>query len=663
MQDAHGARAVRLAMKEPQLEARVAQVAIQLGMLEDAEKLYRQCGRYDLLVNMLRASGRWKRALQVCERHDRIHLKTTQYLYGKHLESTGNVKGAISMYEASGTHEKEVPRMYFDLQQLDELEEYIRNAESKALTSWWAQYCESVGRLEEALQGYHDASDTLSLVRVLCSRGEFQTAAQLCLDTNDSAACYHMARQCEGENNVQQAIQFYSKAGRHHHAMRIARENGMDNDLMALALESNDARKVEAARYFEERQIWDKAVLLYQKGGRAQRAVELCFRSGNYDALRQIADDLGPQTDPALLVRCAEFFMQHRQFDKAVTMYIDAKRHDMALDLCVQHNVHITAKMADALTPAKSSDPAAKKRRVAVLLDIAKCCRDQRSYHLACKKYTQAGDKVRAMKCLIRSQDTEKIIYYANMAGRKKELFILAANYLQTLVWHKDANIMKTIIGFYTKARALEQLSSFYEACARVEIDEYRDYSKAVGAMKEALKYLIKAKDVDNREQKMAALDRRLKLAQRYVHALELQQSNPSEMMAVCHELLDEPQDPVQPAIRLGDVYALLINQYFTQGDMANAYNMLQQMQQQNIAWGPYIDNDMYEQVHRALGVDPTPADDGAGDDGVDGDGAFNEEEIGGDEQFDEDVADDDLQYGGGGGDDDDDYNPYYAAD
>lgn len=45
---------------------------------------------------------------------------------------------------------------------------------------------------------------------------------------------------------------------------------------------------------------------------------------------------------------------------------------------------------------------------------------------------------------------------------------------------------MKTIISFYQRAKAFESLANFYDACAQVEIDEYRDYEKALGAMKEA---------------------------------------------------------------------------------------------------------------------------------------------------------------------------------
>ena len=71
------------------------------------------------------------------------------------------------------------------------------------------------------------------------------------------------------------------------------------------------------------------------------------------------------------------------------------------------------------------------------------------------------------MKALLKSGDTEKIVFFAGVS-RQKEIYVMAANYLQSLDWRKDPEIMKNIIGFYTKGRALDSLASFYEACAQV---------------------------------------------------------------------------------------------------------------------------------------------------------------------------------------------------
>jgi len=73
------------------------------------------------------------------------------------------------------------------------------------------------------------------------------------------------------------------------------------------------------------------------------------------------------------------------------------------------------------------------------------------------------------MKALLKSGDTEKIVFFATVS-RQKEIYIMAANYLQSLDWRKDPEIMKSIIGFYTKGRSLEPLAGFFDACAQVRI-------------------------------------------------------------------------------------------------------------------------------------------------------------------------------------------------
>lgn len=73
------------------------------------------------------------------------------------------------------------------------------------------------------------------------------------------------------------------------------------------------------------------------------------------------------------------------------------------------------------------------------------------------------------MKALLKSGDTEKIIFFAGVS-RQKDIYVLAANYLQTLDWRSDHEILKHIITFYTKGKALEPLAGFYDACAQVRV-------------------------------------------------------------------------------------------------------------------------------------------------------------------------------------------------
>ena len=55
------------------------------------------------------------------------------------------------------------------------------------------------------------------------------------------------------------------------------------------------------------------------------------------------------------------------------------------------------------------------------------------------------GDRVKAVKALIKLGDVEKVITFANNA-RMSEIYILAGNYLQTGDWHKNPELMKYII-------------------------------------------------------------------------------------------------------------------------------------------------------------------------------------------------------------------------
>lgn len=97
---------------------------------------------------------------------------------------------------------------------------------------------------------------------------------------------------------------------------------------LGVAYHSCTHRRCHGRRYFEEKGSFDKAVLLYQKGGKVARALDLCFKGKLFDSLRQIADNLGADTDPAVLAKCGEFFVSNNQFEKAVHLFAQAKQYN-----------------------------------------------------------------------------------------------------------------------------------------------------------------------------------------------------------------------------------------------------------------------------------------------------------------------------------------------
>ncbi|KAE8284332.1 Intraflagellar transport protein 140-like protein WD and tetratricopeptide repeats protein 2 [Larimichthys crocea] len=227
----------------------------------------------------------------------------------------------------------------------------------------------------------------------------------------------------------------------------------------------------------------------------------------------------------------------------------------------------------------------------------------QGNYHLATKKYTQAGNKLKAMRALLKSGDTEKIVFFANVS-RQKELFIMAANYLQSLDWRKDPEILKTIIGFYTKGRAPDLLAGFYEACAQVEIDDYQNYEKALDALTEALKCISKAKDSSRQQEaRLADTQHKITLIKKFVYARRLYAENAGEAVRLCEALLEEPE--LDPAVRIGDAFGFLVEHHCQQGNFQEAYRKLEELQKllpsQNIRY--YISQASLEALQKEMGL------------------------------------------------------------
>nr|XP_060642367.1 intraflagellar transport protein 140 homolog isoform X1 [Anolis sagrei ordinatus]XP_060642368.1 intraflagellar transport protein 140 homolog isoform X1 [Anolis sagrei ordinatus] len=606
MGHAQGAKALREAEQEPEQEARVAMLAIQLGMLEDAERLYKQCKRYDLLNKFYQASNQWQKAMEVAEAHDRVHLRTTYYNYAKHLEATADLSLALTYYEKSDTHKFEVPRMLSE--DLQALESYVNKMKDKGLWKWWAQYLEGQADMEAALKYYELAQDYFSMVRIHCFLGNIQKAADIANATGNWAASYHVARQYESHDDIKQAVHFYTRAQAFNNAIRLCKENNLDDQLMNLALLSSPEDMIEAARYYEGGgEQMDRAVMLYHKAGHLSKALELAFTTEQFAALQLIAEDLDEKSDPALLARCSDFFIEHGQYEKAVELLLAAKKYQDALQLCLAQNLTITEEMAEKMTISKDSKEIPEDSRRALLEQIADCCMRQGNYHMATKKYTQAGNKLKAMRALLKSGDTEKIVFFAGVS-RQREIYIMAANYLQSLDWRKDPEIMRNIISFYTKGRALDLLAGFYDACAQVEVDEYQNYEKALGALTEAYKCLSKAKTRSpvEQESKLALLHSKMALVKKFIQARRLYSEDPKEAARQCELLLDEPE--LDSAIRLGDILGFLVEHHLQTQEFQTAYRYLEEMRKKIpcVNLGYYVSQQTMEAVHRGLGLPPS---------------------------------------------------------
>ncbi|KAG8145550.1 putative Intraflagellar transport protein [Naja naja] len=75
------------------------------------------------------------------------------------------------------------------------------------------------------------------------------------------------------------------------------------------------------------------AITYYEKSdthkfeaGHLSKALELAFATEQFAALQLVAEDLDEKSDPTLLARCSDFFIEHSQYEKAVKLLLAAKK-------------------------------------------------------------------------------------------------------------------------------------------------------------------------------------------------------------------------------------------------------------------------------------------------------------------------------------------------
>ena len=77
------------------------------------------------------------------------------------------------------------------------------------------------------------------------------------------------------------------------------------------------------------------------QAGSFSKALDLAFETKQFGALQVISESLTSNTDPEVLKRCAQFFLDNGQFDRAVDLLAIGKKvlyilHKHCVEICAQ---------------------------------------------------------------------------------------------------------------------------------------------------------------------------------------------------------------------------------------------------------------------------------------------------------------------------------------
>ncbi|XP_014295650.1 intraflagellar transport protein 140 homolog [Microplitis demolitor] len=582
MKFVRGTKAFKQGIHDPSLnlEAKIGILAVELGLYADAKRLFREAKRLDLLGSFLETCHRHSEAITLAENENKISEKLSYYNYAKILEQQGNVEKAIKMYTKANSDKFQVPKIL--LSQPKELHSYFAASNDKETKNWYAQYVESTRDIEGALRLYEDAKNTLAVTRLLCYLGRDGEACDLVIKTNHAASAYHLAAHYESINNISQAVHFYTVSKAYTNAIRICKENGMIEELWPLSVLAPRQLKIDIAKYYEDNEQSDKAILLYHQSGLLPKALSLAFNTQQYDSLQLITSDLNSDTDPMFITKCAYFFEKNNQIEKAIQLLAKSKEFIEVLNLIQKYNVPLTEDLAEQMTTDKvANDMESEHVRILTLEKVGEIAFEQGNYHLATKKFTQAGNKLKAMKALLKSGDTEKICFFAQVS-RQRDIYIMAGNYLQSLDWQNQPNILKNIINFYSKAKAMDLLSNFYVACAQVEIDEFQNYEKAIDAFNQAIKCMSQVtspKDHALHKHAVDAINTKIMIIKHFLDIKQLFTCGATEQaLFQIRQLLNTHGDDLEKSVRIGDVFSTITQHYIDLGDLEKARNSIKEL-------------------------------------------------------------------------------------
>ncbi|KAJ3325252.1 hypothetical protein HDV06_005009 [Boothiomyces sp. JEL0866] len=516
-----------------------AYYAIHLGMYDDAKEIWAETKNYYDLNLFYQASGKWEQALEIAASKDRPSLPSTYYNFAKYLEETNDFTGAIAAYEKSNASKADIPRMM--LKNHEDIPAYIDTTNEPEIKRWWAQNAESHGDFATALKYYEMIGDIFAIVRVHCLSGNIKQAMQISdLNPKNHAAAYYIAREFEQENKFDDAIVYYSRAKCFSNAIRIAKENKIEKQLMQLALQSTPIHMNDVAKYYEGAENFDKAITLYSKSGNVKKAIDLCLKTKNIFLLETIAGELDPEKDVPLLQATSAFLSENNSNDIALKLLLVGHKYKEVLDICENQNVQLSEEFLSKVDTSKIAENEAKE----INLRIANICFSQSNFQLACKYYTLGGDRLKAMGSLLKSGDKDRIITFATVS-KHPEIF----------------------------AKAYLTLSRFYESCAQIEIDEYQNYEKALSALNEAEKALSK----DKSNPPLTVLKHKQALVTLFLDAHKAAGAhNLEQCEQICAQLLN--QEDIDIVIRIGDIFGLLIETSYSHGDLKKAGELLHRL-------------------------------------------------------------------------------------
>jgi WD repeat-containing protein 19 len=174
----------------------------------------------------------------------------------------------------------------------------------------YAKAKEKQGQFKEAADAYEKGKDTESLVRLCLEHLQLpQRAFSIVRETRETSSAMDIVKYCFKNSDFRSAIEFLLIAKENEKAIETAREHEM-MDALALFLGKDGTRGeyMEIARHYKNKKQLEQAAEYYEKAGQFKEALELFLQVGE-KALDKAIDVVGAARNDVLTHTLVDYLM------------------------------------------------------------------------------------------------------------------------------------------------------------------------------------------------------------------------------------------------------------------------------------------------------------------------------------------------------------------
>jgi tetratricopeptide (TPR) repeat protein len=619
---------------DQKVQLSLAEVAICLGMYNEAESIYLQSMQYRSLVELYMNQGKWNNALEVVAKYGdlcEISAKEIILTRAKYHETLGDVISAMESYELANEATYNIPRMLMERDDIPAIHAYCaQHPKDKVLQRWYCQFLEhnplpsvlpprSIMDGDQPLmedtngtdidagmkhsssfssfssqQPYDNEKEFVQTVSKYLQDGKPDQALNYLKTSKSKSLSAHLmvAAYYQDHGFINEAIRIYLDWNCESNAFSVVSENpsksnfhyvGLNSKIPSIQLQcciqllvsfNAVSAVIEIFRLINDPLLTFPTFFRYAN---TKKEVDLFIQD-----LLTNDQTLIETVEKSMWLYCIDILLSREFYKQACILYTWIHEYEKAIQLIQMHSILLSDEFVELLSPMKKSLNITKLQREKILLQVSQLCEVQGLFVLAAKKYTQAGSKLAALRALFKSRDYEKVIFFVNVC-KLPNLYKEAADWLrefslkpkEPFLWHSDMNLIQTILDFYTFSNQLKSKFEFYQEYAYLEANQFRNYKSSYDIL-ERMKPLIESEvsnsDTVLKTELLELVQTKLNMLQLFFDAEQNITIDGKKMIQICENMLNSMVRIKLTGIHEGDIRALFVHYYIHVKDLEKAY-------------------------------------------------------------------------------------------